>query len=446
MTLRIRRGTDQQRAGVTFDLGELAWTTDTKKLYVGDASTAGGINIAYNLAGTGLLWDVGTQKIKLGELNLSDLADIHIDAPLETGDSIRWSGTGWFPTHTSMIYDTEPLLGANLGLNNYDITGVGNIDITGSIDITSSLSVGTTLSVTTGLGANLSLNGNDITGIGDINITGDIKNGNLSITPNKIGLDTSTTGIEFANPTGSLEQVIVTGGATPYYGAQPVSTFVIQGHRGTREAPTATQPDDFFGRLLFKGRATNGTYKQGPVLVAKWTDDAVVDSGNSPTSDLLIFTGKGNNDYSTFVFTANGVFYAAKFYVGGFAETPVLPPQYPGTFYYNTNTKALDMWDGIGHVPLGGNGITLKTTSPTIASATTIAPTAKITFVSGTTPIDTITPQYPLTVGSGQIVLIPTDAWSTTASGNIALATTAVVNKALTMTYDAGTAKWYPSY
>lgn len=48
--------------------------------------------------------------------------------------------------------------------------------------------------------------------------------------------------------------------------------------------------------------------------------------------------------------------------------------------------------------------------------------------------------------GGGQITLIPTGGWSTTTAGNIALATTAVVNKALILTWDTTTAKWYPSY
>jgi hypothetical protein len=42
--------------------------------------------------------------------------------------------------------------------------------------------------------------------------------------------------------------------------------------------------------------------------------------------------------------------------------------------------------------------------------------------------------------------LIPTGLWVSNTAGNIALGTTAVVNKALTMTYDSGTTKWYPSY
>lgn len=88
----------------------------------------------------------------------------------------------------------------------------------------------------------------------------------------------------------------------------------------------------------------------------------------------------------------------------------------------------------------------VTTAAPTIASATTIAPTTPIVFVSGTTAIATIT--VPAALGSygNQIVLIPTGAFTTTVAGNIALASTAVVNRALTMTYDATTVKWYPSY
>jgi hypothetical protein len=92
------------------------------------------------------------------------------------------------------------------------------------------------------------------------------------------------------------------------------------------------------------------------------------------------------------------------------------------------------------------NALTTTTAASTIASATTIAPTAYITFVSGTTAIATITAPSTMTGGGGQIVLIPTGAWTTNTTGNIALATTAVVNRALTLTYDSTTTKWYPSY
>ena len=96
-------------------------------------------------------------------------------------------------------------------------------------------------------------------------------------------------------------------------------------------------------------------------------------------------------------------------------------------------------------VPVSGALQTIQV-APTIASATTIAPTAYITFISGTTSIATITVPQALLATGGQLTLIPTGIFATTTAGNIALITTAVVGKALIMTYDAGTANWYPSY
>jgi hypothetical protein len=77
-----------------------------------------------------------------------------------------------------------------------------------------------------------------------------------------------------------------------------------------------------------------------------------------------------------------------------------------------------------------------------IASATTIAPLSGITHISGTTAIATIT--LPVAGFTGCIKLIPDGAWTTTTTGNISLASTAVVNRTLEMCYD-GT-KWNPSY
>ena len=82
----------------------------------------------------------------------------------------------------------------------------------------------------------------------------------------------------------------------------------------------------------------------------------------------------------------------------------------------------------------------------TIAMAATIAPTTFLTFVTGTVPIATITP--PVT-GSCVLAFVATTAATTAVTvttGNIILATTWVPNKALLMTYDPSSAKWYPSY
>jgi len=78
----------------------------------------------------------------------------------------------------------------------------------------------------------------------------------------------------------------------------------------------------------------------------------------------------------------------------------------------------------------------------TLASASTIAPVAGITAVSGTTTINTIT--VPYSGYTGCLKLIPTDAWATGTSGNIQIATTAVVSRVLDMCWNGS--KWFPSY
>ncbi len=90
--------------------------------------------------------------------------------------------------------------------------------------------------------------------------------------------------------------------------------------------------------------------------------------------------------------------------------------------------------------------ISTTAAAPTIASASTITPTKAITFISGVATVSTITAPSPISAGGGQITFIPTGTFSTDTSGNIALSSIATVNRALIMTYDVATAKWYPSY
>ena len=78
MSLRIRRGTDSQRQGITPLEGELLYATDTKKLYVGDGSTGGGI-VVDSSAGTS---------------TLNDLANVTAPSP-NTNDVIKWNGSAW---------------------------------------------------------------------------------------------------------------------------------------------------------------------------------------------------------------------------------------------------------------------------------------------------------------------------------------------------------------
>lgn len=82
---------------------------------------------------------------------------------------------------------------------------------------------------------------------------------------------------------------------------------------------------------------------------------------------------------------------------------------------------------------------------PTVASAATIAPTTKLTFVTGTVAVATITP--PVT-GYHELAFIFTDANPTAlaTSGNIKTAYTPIQNQAFVLYYNPSTAKyWRPA-
>jgi hypothetical protein len=107
-------------------------------------------------------------------------------------------------------------------------------------------------------------------------------------------------------------------------------------------------------------------------------------------------------------------------------------------------------WNGAdatfsGSLTLPGT-IATSAVAATVPSGSTITPLKAIAFISGTTVVNTISPPSNMLLTGGTITLIPTSAFTWTTAGNIALAGTAVVSKALIMTYDYGTGKWYPSY
>jgi hypothetical protein len=83
-------------------------------------------------------------------------------------------------------------------------------------------------------------------------------------------------------------------------------------------------------------------------------------------------------------------------------------------------------------------------TGSVLASAPVITPTSRVHHVSGTSSVSTITATGMI---DGEILtLIPDAVFATTTGGNIALATTGVVNRAIRFVWDATAAKWYPSY
>lgn len=85
-------------------------------------------------------------------------------------------------------------------------------------------------------------------------------------------------------------------------------------------------------------------------------------------------------------------------------------------------------------------------TDPAISAATgTLTLTQPITRITTTGAVATITVPWTGTF-AGQITLIPIVAFTTTIAGNIAVASTVTINRAITFTWSSATSKWYPSY
>ena len=168
MSLRIRRGTEAQRTGVTFDTGELVYTTDSKQLWIGDGITSGGTPVVgSNITGYGLTFNASSKKIEVAGLTADDVAggvnnkyfstELAQDAvaPMFTSGSASHSNISFQYDDTlgvinatvtldgigliDIVSDTSPQLGGDLDLNSSDITGTGNIDITGNITVSNLL-------------------------------------------------------------------------------------------------------------------------------------------------------------------------------------------------------------------------------------------------------------------------------------------------------------------
>lgn len=101
-----------------------------------------------------------------------------------------------------------------------------------------------------------------------------------------------------------------------------------------------------------------------------------------------------------------------------------------------------------GNIWVPGYNNALQPGEPTTAVASAagaVTPTGRLFHVTGTAAITGFT--IPVGYAGGPITVIPDGVFTWTAAGNIALAGTAVVSKALTFSYDAAAAKpFFPSY
>jgi hypothetical protein len=197
MALQVRRGTNAERLGITPSEGELIYTTDTKQIYVGDGTTAGG---NASIAGT-------------------------ID---------------------SLLADSTPQLGGTLDLNNNDITGTGNINITGTISASGNINLGD------GVGSDILVIGGSIQGnlVPDAGATYDLGANNMywkEAWISQLNVDSQITAQRIQADIIADDSTVVFNSATGLIAAEQVSgTFTGT----TTGAHTGTMDGDLTGSVF----------------------------------------------------------------------------------------------------------------------------------------------------------------------------------------------------
>lgn len=285
MALRIRRGTDAQRTGKVFETGEIVWTTDGQQLFVGDGITAGGKAVVSDkVAGYGLIYNAISKKLEVSGLTTDDVvqgvnnkyfsSELAVDAvgaALVAGnatnigitftysntedDANRINATVTFPTDviglTEIVQDTSPQLGGNLSLNDFDITGTGDINITGTITAT-----------------------------GKIDTLGDIESdGELTVSKIFVTKDLVNSGMVIDSEVGGdLDQDLFS--INTYHNDTLPAAMYFSRSKGTKASPLSLANADNIFAIGFIGRTIDGT--QGVSALISASVDGTIGNGILP--------------------------------------------------------------------------------------------------------------------------------------------------------------------
>jgi len=437
MSLRIRRGTDAQRQTLTFDQGEVVYTTDTKKLYLGDGMTAGGTNILSTSAGAGVTFNATTQQfdfntVALG-LTTSDVSEgtrkyfttqraqdaaaslftatgspsssgtisgtiatgtivlASADASLVQGSRMVISGAGGNGILAGTYYvvsavGTSVVLANSLAnaTNGTAITGINTGSVTGTtytaggtdsgitftydsvnhvMNVVSSGSGTTSLINDTNprLGANLNILNYNITssGTGIISITGNITSnatvtgttltaGNLSLAGNSLSVTSGSLLVK-----NSLQNIVEFRGRTADGLIANTPQINLYSSRGTIASPVANQAGDYVVSLNFGGYNA-GLYQQTSTIISQY--DASANMANAfPGSNLAFITNNGAGQNIAYL-DSKGVFNAPIFLATSYTTTNMNAITSPiaGMIIFNSTANKFYGYNGTSWVAFTG--------------------------------------------------------------------------------------------
>jgi hypothetical protein len=366
MALRLRRGTDAERLLITPVEGELIYTTDTKKLYAGDGSTAGG-NIVTGSGGGGgsatldgltdtdltgasnsdvLTYNSSTSKWEsvavpgVGIITLNTLNDVNT-AGTTTADLLQYDGVHFVPKSIQEVILDDTIVNsmiadASIGTlqlapgNTYDGAHLGSFDgdLKGSVFAEDS-----------------SIMVDSLSGVISGNVDNSITNSTeLTLSGTDAGI--SITSGQNADDSFSLFDIKVSKDG------DVGSSIVFSKSRGTPAAPTALQDADEIMGINYFGYdsdnspavaaviqvAVNGTVGSGAVPGSILL--ATANAAGTPTPALLVDSSQATNfqGAATFANMTTGVRNAL---------TPAA-----GMVVFNTTETKLQVYTGIAWVDL----------------------------------------------------------------------------------------------
>ena len=350
MALKLRRGTEANRTSITPAEGEIIYVTDTKKLYVGDGTTPGGVLQGGGGAGslTGIT-DTATASV----LSLSD-ANIGIDVDLSiTGQEIVGDGDINITGDITASGAGTGIITANRFIG--DITGAVSGAVTGNVtgDVT-----GNTTGYHTG-DMTGSVFGNDSTVI--VDGTSNTLNGNID----NINTLTYATPLSITNKSASSANInFVNNAAASSMGL----TIKAEDEKGlltfTRNSTSDLSGDNnlIYGGVYFGVDDSNG--RTDTAIMLGYEDKlvwAVDEGGTPPELQHMIFNSDGNLGVGTFTPTSK-LDVAGDVKIGSFttAERDALTGA-NGMMIYNTTNSRFQIFEGgnwlnMREVSSGGGG------------------------------------------------------------------------------------------
>jgi hypothetical protein len=319
MALRLRRGTESERQNLVSPLleGELIYVTDTGKLFVGDGTATGGVEVIGSGGGGG------------GATTLAALTDTDLTG-FTDGDILTYIGASnkWEPVPTPGV---SPI--SMNQLSDVDFSTVNALDIL-IYDGFNFVTVPVQTIFAEQQNWRVNIVGDDSTILVDTdtnsfrgllfgnvegNVTGDVQ-GSVFGDDSTLIIDGVSNSI--IGNTVSTNQLNATGSNT---GSDDKDLRIfaqgmnIIGYNGTLEEPTALSPGDTVGYFSFASTYDNsGANKLAAATVASWDATADLSTG-APRASLKFAIGNNSED-------ANIV--ATLDYIGNFSANVITPGTY----------------------------------------------------------------------------------------------------------------------